>query len=213
MLSQLPASFQRLLAYSLPILSLVLAYFLVVPRYLAFQADATELERTNKLARAKQQLIAEQAQSEPDPLVAQLPANRDEPARFWRQLTGIAKSHGVRFVNVTTLIDSSPVPSNWAWGGGADAPEAGQLKLPPGTVPVTLQIGAEGKFEQLVTFFNNLETFPRLISITEVTMNGSQYPKLTAQFRLTRYTGPVSVGPPGRGSGLPAGAASNGPRS
>lgn len=195
MVGKIPARALRLLALLLPVASLLAAYLLVVPRSRALQADRAELARTGELVRAKRDLVAAVARQKPETIVAQLPAQPDEPVRFLRELNRVASSCRVTFSAVTTVPAPeagavAPVPTDSTAAAGTFPPA---LQLPAGTVPVILEISAEGTYAQLARFFSRLETYPRLITISDVSMNVVQHPAMTARFRLTRYTGPVAA--------------------
>ncbi len=200
MLSRIPAPYQRLLTIALPVLSLLLAYFLTVPRYLELKKDEAELARTDEFVRAKRLSVDEAAQQKSGPVVAQLPADRNEPVQFLRELNTVAGSYGVRLTNVTTAapIEQNTPPPTSAGGAGAAGTAPPKVTLPPGTTPVILQVDVEGTYPGLAQFFRRLETYPRLISVTDVSMSATagDYPKIKAQFRLTRYTGTVTAGTP-----------------
>lgn len=192
MFNKIPVQYQRIIAIALPLISLIALYFLVVPRYQALKADEAELGTTNAAVLAKRTLIEEgMRQAESQTVIAQVPADRDEKTRFLTELNSVARSCGVRFTSITsTAAENAPPPTS---AGGADAANspASQGGLPPGTVPVALQMNVEGTYQSLALFFARLETYPRLISVNNVSMSSGQYPRLTAQFRMTRYTGPA----------------------
>lgn len=197
MLSRIPATYQRALVFGLPALSLLIALLLVVPRYRALAADRNTLTETRQVVRAKRSFIADAAREGRGPVVAQLPADRNEPVRFLRELTALATRCGVKFTNVApTVAEESREALSPTGGTEENAANAAHTKLPPGTTPIALQISVDGSYPALALFFSRLETFPRLISVTNVSMNATQYPKISAQFRLTRYTD-AAPGAPG----------------
>ena len=196
MLSQIPAAYQRPLAFGVPVLCLLLAALLIVPRYRALRADEDELARTQKSVREKKALIEAALREPTPPPVAYLPADRDEPVLFLRQLSQLAAACGVKFTSVTTVAPETPTGEATASAngtgdaGGTNTPQAG---LPTGTSPVALQITVIGPYASHLRFFERLESYPRLISVTNVTMDASQHPRMTSLFRLTRYIGPPSA--------------------
>lgn len=195
MLSQIPATYQRPLAFGVPVLCLLAALLIVVPRYQALQADEEELVRTQKTVQEKKALI-DKARREPKlPPLAYLPADRNEPVLFLRQLSQLAAGCGVKFTSVTTVASEavSADASSSSRNGGGEGDSASQTRVPSGTTPVILQIAVVGPYASHLRFFERLENYPRLISVTDVTMDAGEHPRMTSMFRLTRYIGPPSV--------------------
>jgi len=192
MLSQIPTAYQRPLAIGLPLLCLLVALLLLVPRYRALQADERELARTRTVIRDKKARIAEELSQPLPPPVAYVPGDRTEPVVFLRELSQLAAACGVKFTSVTTTSPEAALAESGAAnsGGGNTGTTAAQA-LPTGVTPIALQISVRGPFAAHVRFFERLENHKRLVSVTSVSMDGSQHPNITSQFRLTRFVGPV----------------------
>jgi hypothetical protein len=202
--SRIPAPVQTGLAIAIPVISLLLAYFLAVPRYRALQADRQELQRTEELVKVKKRAIEEaKAAQRTTEVIALQPATLDEPVTFMRDLIAVARSNNVRLVNYrSTTADA--LPGTPAPGAAPVPPTPGQpappaadpaTQMPPGTTPVALQISAEGTYASMARFFESLERYRRLISVSNVSMTSTKFPTLTAQFRLTRYRRPADPPP------------------
>ena len=101
-------------------------------------------------------------------------------------INSVARSCGVRIETYTAgAAAPTPPPAPPASGGAAATGDT----LPPGTTASTLEITAEGTYASMTRFFQRLETYPRLINVSQVSMQTKQYPLLTTKFRLSRYTG------------------------
>lgn len=218
MASPIPFKYQQLIAWSLPLVGVIAAVGAVVPRWNALRNDQEELASTQQAIRTQEANLT-QIRAEPaGPTVARVPATRNEPVEFLRTLNTVAASCGVRVISYTAAAapppPAAPAPAAPPAGGAASAsaPAAtpGQPALPPGTTPNVLDISAEGTYTAMALFFGRLETFPRLVSISQVTMHAAQYPTLNAQFKLTRYTGPAPDAPAMAGAS-PSAAASPAP--
>jgi len=220
MLNKIPESVRLPLIIGLPLLGLVAALLMIVPRYQALVRDREALAETRQQVAIKRAaLIAAQSAPQP-PVQTQAPESRDEPVQFLRELSSLAAESGVRLTN---FVVAAPEPVPGATGAGASpntsggtaatttptVPMApGGVPLPPGTLPVALQIGVEGGYPNMAHFFGRLETYSRLLTVTNTAMNVTQYPKITATFRLTRYTSntlaPASAPTPGTAGGAAA---------
>lgn len=206
MLSQIPIAYQRLLAFGLPVLCLLVVCLILVPRYRALRADEEEITRTQAVVRDKKARIEAEAGQPLPPPIAYVPDTREEPVVFLRQLSQLAAACGVRFTSVTAvaaevLAADAAATSGAGGGGNAGTGTATPSTLPTGVNPRALQITVTGPYGAHVRFFDYLENYQRLISLTNVTMDASQHPKLTSQFRLTRFVGPpVTAAAPAAGA-------------
>ncbi|HVK05927.1 MAG TPA: hypothetical protein VM490_20830 [Armatimonadaceae bacterium] len=193
----IPYRYQKIIAAVVPILGVAAAAALVVPRYQELQADRAELERVRASIAAQQEAIDNWNERDIGTFVARVPASRDEPVQFLRNLNAVAAQFGVRLRSFTASAPEQAAAAQAeansplvAQKTDAQKPAATPGALPPGTVPATLEITAEGNYPSMAMFFARLETYPRLISVTGVNMSSTKYPELTTKFHLTRYTGP-----------------------
>lgn len=206
MLSRIPPPVQMALAALLPLISLLIAYFLAVPRYQALRRDEAALESTSAIVATKRILITEAEKLGRYPgVIARVPADRDEPIVFLRQLNAVARSCGVTIPSITLSESSTPLtpaapaaPAAAAPSGAAPPAAAGGL--PPDTMARDAQLSVTGPFRAMALFFASLENYKRLVSVNNVTMRGSgqEGGPLTATFKLTRYVGPPSPAVPAR---------------
>lgn len=186
MFLQLTARNRHFVTVGLPMIALLGAFGIAYPRYQALKADEVALAQTQREIAAKQSTLAV-LQAQPQlPIVARVPATPDEPVEFLRNLNSVARSCGVRIETYTAgAAAPTPPPAPPASGGAAATGDT----LPPGTTASTLEITAEGTYASMTRFFQRLETYPRLINVSQVSMQTKQYPLLTTKFRLSRYTG------------------------
>lgn len=190
---------QQALAVVLPLLSLIVAYVLIVPRYVALRRDQDELRRTSQVVATKRTLItqAEQRGAIP-PVVARVPGDPSEAINFLRQLNGVARSCGVSISTYSANDVSAAAPAAATPPANSTTAAAAPTNgLPPDTTPRDIQLSVSGPFRGMAQFFASLENYERLVSVSNVTMSaaGQNADTLTAQFRLTRYVGPPSTVP------------------
>lgn len=207
MLSRIPVPVQQALAALVPLISLLTAYFLAVPRYQALRRDEAELQSKSEIVATKSNLLtlAEKGGAKAR-ILARVPADRDEPILFLRQLNEVARECGV---NITSITNSeAPIPLTPAAPvapGGLPGAPATTIGLPPDTTSRDAQLSVTGPFRAMALFFASLENYKRLISVSNATMTApaQEGGDLTAQFKLTRYVGPPSLPAPA----VPAAAA------
>ena len=191
MLVKLAAYNRHFVTVSLPLLALLGAFAIAYPRYKTLIADQISLESTRRDISIRATTLAELEAKPTAAIVARVPATPDEPVEFLRNLNYVAGSCGVKIVMYTSAPTPPPVAPTEA--GGAQ-PTGDNVTLPAGTTANTLDITAEGNYASVAQFFQRLETYPRLINVSQVRMQTKAYPTLTTQFRLSRYTG-VTPGP------------------
>lgn len=189
MIVNLTARNRHYVTVSLPLLGLLGAFWTAYPRYKTLHADEAALAQTRRELAAKQNALAVLQTQPVGSVVARVPATPDEPVEFLRNLNAVARSCGVKISTYTASAPASaaPVPAE------GQAAAAGADGLPPGTTANTLNITAEGTYAAVSRFFQRLETYPRLINVSQVSMSASKYPMLTTQFQLSRYTGDAPV--------------------
>jgi hypothetical protein len=210
MIIHLSSQNQRLLAVAAPLLALGLSYYMVVPRYQTLKGDEQSLASTQAAIQAKQLSLAELSHTPAGPIIAHDPATPDEPVDFLYRLVTVARDCGVTMTNyqpaVADVVQPAPgtqnpppppVPGLPQQSDNAPPPNSPPANggLPPGITPVALKLTFIGPYANMALFFGRLETYPRLISITNVEMRASKYPDITAEFKLTRYTGPAPAPP------------------
>jgi hypothetical protein len=187
----------RAIAFAVPAVALAVTALVAVPRYRALNDDTRQLATTQDAISLKSREV-EQLRNLPEgPVIARRPATPDEPVQFLRELNRVAAFCGVRITSYAATSAPAPSPaaapqdqpSFTAPGRAGAAGGAAGGPLPAGTTPIALQLSAEGDFTSMALFFARLEAYPRLVSLSGVSMRTGTYPGLNAQFRLTRYTG------------------------
>ena len=185
MFVSLTARNRHFVTVGLPLLGLLGAFAIAYPGYRTLNNDESSLAQTRKEI-ASHQITLAALQSKPvSPVIARVPATPDEPVEFLRNLNAVARSCGVTIVTYTAAPAAAPSPPPAA--GTVAAP--GSDAVPADTTACTLDITAEGSYAAMARFFQRLETYPRLINVSQVSMQSKKYPLLTTQFRLSRYTG------------------------
>jgi hypothetical protein len=175
---------QRYLAIAILLGGVIGACLLVIPKWLQLSADREELRRVQVQIAGSLQSVQLLRNAPKGPPFAHLPAVPTEELEFLSQLNGVARACSVR-VTRTKHVTVEPRQKD------AAVPEGEQKSfLPPGIDPAVLTLTVEGDYPAMAVFFNRLETYPRLVSITDVTMKTGQYPTVSADFTLTRYTTP-----------------------
>lgn len=183
MFVSLTARNRHFVTVSLPLLGLLGAFGIAYPKYRSLRADQAALKETQRDLAYRKAILAMLQSQPPSSLVARLPATPDEPVEFLRNLNTVAGSCGVKITTYAVAPAAAPTPAAAGGAPGADA------ALPAGTTANTLVITAEGNYRGLALFFQRLETYPRLINVSQVTMQSKKYPLLTTQFQLSRYIG------------------------
>ncbi len=196
MIVNLTARNRHYVTVSLPLLGLLGAFALAYPRYKQLQADEATLAKTRQDIASRHAALALLIARPASTVVARVPATPDEPVEVLRNLNFVARSCGVKIANYTAAPPVAPPPPPAPAPDGKPAAATSDA-LPPGTTASTLDITAEGSYGAMARFFQRLETYPRLINVSQVSMNAKQYPLLSTQFRLSRYTGlpPVPAAP------------------
>jgi hypothetical protein len=187
MFLQLTARNRHFVTVGLPMIALLGAFGIAYPRYQALKADEAALAQTQREIAAKQSLLTVLQARPRLPIVARVPATPDEPVEFLRNLNMVARSCGVK-IETYTAGAAAPTPAPAPPPSGGAAVSTGDT-LPPGTTASTLEITAEGTYAAMTRFFQRLETYPRLINVSQVSMQTKKYPLLTTKFQLSRYTG------------------------
>jgi hypothetical protein len=201
----LNSQYQRYIAVAAPILSLITAYALVVPRYQTLKADEQALASTQAQITEKMNAVAVLKDAPKGPPYAHVPATRTEPVEFYQHLNQVARQCGIKLARYTWAPPEiraqsapaqpppPPVPGLPQQNAGAapspqtNAPATG---LPPGITPASVNLSVAGPYARMALFYGQLETYPRLVSINSVKMAATKYPEISADFKLTRYTSP-----------------------
>jgi hypothetical protein len=186
-LDKLKPETQRALAIAVPVVVVLFAAVLIVPKLVAIwtvqrQAEARRVEA----ALRKQQNQAELASESKERLPA-CPESRDEALIFLRELSRVVAVSQVKLVSYR--------PPTVAGNGAAAAPSGGSPAADQGSPvkPVATEITVAGSYGDLVALFQTLAARERLYTVDELQVRTDAYPRLTAVFRLTRYVTPPSV--------------------
>jgi hypothetical protein len=187
-LSRLSPVTQQVLAVALPLVSLVIAIFLIVPRYQALRRDEAALTQTRQEVTAKRALIEAAERRGPIPPVrASVPATGGEAVQFQRELDLLARASGVK-LNTVALTTAAAAPAADAAATAGANPSGANVALPTGTTAATIQLSVSGPFAAMARFFQSLENYRRLVRVSNVTMSGGGADNsLNAQFQLTRF--------------------------
>jgi hypothetical protein len=193
MIVNLTARNRHYVTVGLPLIGLLGAFALAYPRWKTLQSDEAALAQTRKDIALQQSKLALLEKQPASAVVARVPATPDEPVEFLRNLNFVARSCGVRIATYSAAppaapTSAAPAPTTAPAANGTAAPGAADA-LPAGTTEATLNLTAEGTYAAMANFFQRLETYPRLINVSQVSMSTAKYPLLTTQFRLSRYTG------------------------
>lgn len=190
MLSRIPPQVQLGITIALPIVSVLIALLMVVPRVSKLNKDRTDLVKITTENTTQRTLIkAAQLRGPIPPVEARVPSEPNEPVVFLRQLSAVARESGIVLGSIT--IQPSAPGATEAGAGNASA-SGSTSSLPPGTTPQSIQASATGSYRSMVAFFAKLESYKRLISVSNVNMSGKG-DSLTAQFTITRYTGAARI--------------------
>lgn len=180
---------QRYLAGGILFAGILGATLLIIPKWLELNSHRDELNRVEAQIVSTVQSVQLLRTSPKGPPFAHMPATPTEELEFLTQLNSVARTCGV---SVTKSKHVVVTPR----GEEGSAPQGTSKSfLPPGIDPAILTLTVEGAYPAMAIFFNKLETYPRLVSITDVTMKTGEYPTVSADFTLTRYTTPMAVSP------------------
>jgi Tfp pilus assembly protein PilO len=145
------------------------------------QKQRAELQRMEDTARQITRLRAEFArlQAFVAELETKLPAEKDLPALLV-QLERLARSLAINLDAIRpSALERPKAPSS----GAAQPPPSGAAQPPAAqpaptylTLPINLSI--KGTFEQVVRLATALNDFPRMIAITDISLNPGQLPEL-----------------------------------
>jgi hypothetical protein len=198
----LNTQYARYIAITVPILSAITAYFLVVPRYQALKADEQALAEAQAAIAQTTASVAVLKNAPKGPPYAHVPNTKTEPVEFYQHLYQVAHACGVTLAHYNfvpappePVAQASPPPPPIPGMPQENnikpptSPQPGQL--PPGISPKSVSLGVEGPYANMALFFGQLESYPRLVSIKNVKMAASKYPAITADFTLTRYVSEV----------------------
>ncbi|MGC4047857.1 MAG: hypothetical protein QM758_29020 [Armatimonas sp.] len=174
---------QRYLAVGLLFIGVLGAGLLIIPKWVALNSHREELSRVETQIASTIQSIQLLRSAPKGPPFAHMPATPTEELEFLSQLNNVARACGVKVTKTKHIAvvtnENGPTP---------DGPK--KNFLPPGIDPAILTLTVEGTYQAMATFFQRLETYPRLVSITDATMKTGEYPIVSADFTLTRYTTP-----------------------
>lgn len=191
---------QQAFAFGLPLFCLIGALLIVTPYWRQLHNDQDEVVRIRREIETAQQNVDLLRNAPKGPPFAHVPATRTEPIEFLQHLNEVTAECGVRMAHYRQVMDSPaarasdppppPVPG-LPGTAGAGQPINERTGLPAGITPASLRLTVEGDYAHVALFFNRLESFPRLVSITEVNMRAAKATLISAEFMLTRYTTPA----------------------
>src|SRR5579864_801203 len=160
------------------------------------KTQQTELARLQAEAAHKDELERQVAALQKDVQTseAKLPSAREIPVLLV-QLEGLASQVGADL----TLIKPGPLQAPQQTPGQPPKPGAPAAAAAggPSYQTFSLELTADGTFDQIQSFLHGIETFPRFISMTDIRMSpngqaGTNPPKLTLALQATTYVVPES---------------------
>lgn len=190
---------QRAVAIGLPVFCLIGAALIVTPSWRQLNEDREKVVKVRKEILSAQQNVELLKNAPKGPPFAHVPATRTEPIEFLQHLNEVTAQCGVRLARYKQVVEAPktadnppppPVPGLPNGSNGAPAANGERGGLPPGITPASLRLTVEGDYAHVALFFNRLESYPRLVSITEVAMRAAKATQISAEFTLTRYTTP-----------------------
>jgi hypothetical protein len=179
-LAKLKPEAQRAMAITVPLLVLVFAAFLVVPKVIGLCSISRSAAIRQREAAAASRENATQANSAQQRLAA-WPQSRDEQLVFLKELNRLVSGSGVRLVSYR--------PPSASVGAMVQSTVGGGLLVKP----IATEVTVAGSYRDLVTLFQSLAHAGRLFAVESLQIRTDAYPRLSASFRLVRYVMPVSV--------------------
>jgi hypothetical protein len=188
-LSKLKPETQRALAIAVPVVVVLFAAFLIIPKLGAIWTVQRQAEaRRAEAALRKQQNQAELAAESKERLPA-CPESKDEALIFLRELSRVVAISQVKLVSYRppAAAGNSAGAAAATTGGSTAADRASLVK------PLATEITVSGSYGDLVALFQTLAARERLYTVDDLQVRTNAYPRLTAVFQLTRYVTPPSI--------------------
>lgn len=213
---------QVLLCFLVPTICLAVGLFLVWPAVSRLGKVKEDLDETQQTIEQKQKVITSaESAAEGRPLaLAVAPSNDEEPIIFLRQLAYLATQSGGTLASMRATTPP-PLPANPnpqqptgsitgqpASGSSESAGLRGSRPVVPSTVrELTDQVTVEGTFPQILDLLVRLESFERILSISQCRIGsggGAKYPRLQAVFTLSRFVASPQAQPTAPNAGTTA---------
>jgi hypothetical protein len=180
-LAKLKPEAQRALAIMVPLLVLVFAAILVVPKVVGICSTSRMAAIRQREAEAASRENMSQVKNGQRELLAAWPQSRNEQLAFLKELNRLVAGSGVRLVSYRPPSASVGTNVQSAVGGGL------MVK------PIATEVAVVGCYRDMVTLFDSLSHARRLFAVQSLQLRTDTYPRLSASFRLVRYVTPVNV--------------------
>ncbi len=186
---------QRFAQFALPILAAVLGLLNLIPAF--SRMKAVERDLANKRAMlAQNQATLNTLASSPrrswERAVAL--ANDEEPVAFLNTLSSLLQQSNVELAGLQGV--SVPGSSSAATSSTPSSAAASQpATAASGVREITETLTVEGTYGAILNFVSRLETGERIVAVSNLRMNAGAvgYPRLTANFGVTRFVSSMSA--------------------